>query len=62
MDGRAISAGALGAAGLGTLTGDFGRTRLAEILRPPGEGRSADIDGQMPARARAADMARATRP
>ena len=62
MDGKAIAAGALGAAGLAMLTSDFGGTRLAEILRPPGEGRSAGIDGEWPARARATDTARATRP
>lgn len=62
MLGRAIAAGALGAAGLGMLTSDIGRTRLAEILRPRGEGRetSTGRDGPMPAAAR--DTARATRP
>ena len=60
MDAEAIAAQALGHAGLGMLTTDFGRpppggTRLAEILRAPGEARLA-------AAGRREDRARATRP
>lgn len=62
MDGRAIAAGALGFAGLGMLTSDIGHTRLAEILRARGDGRSASAERPGPARPRRTDTARATRP
>jgi len=62
MDGRAIGAGALARAGLGMLTTDIGRTRLAEIMRAKGEGRTAGTERSGAARAGRPDPARATRP
>ena len=62
MDGRAIAAAALSQAGLGMLTTDLGRTRLAEIMTARGETRSAAAEGQPAARAGRVDAARATRP
>jgi len=51
MDGRAISAAAIGRAGLGLLTGDFGETRLAETPRLRSEEREARPAAMNPARA-----------
>ena len=62
MDGRAIAAAALGHAGLGMLTTDFGRTRLAETMAAPREACAAQAEGQHAARAGGFDAARATRP
>ena len=62
MDGRAIAAAALGQSGLGMLTTDLGRTRLAEIMNARGETRFAEPEAQRAARARQLDEARATRP
>jgi hypothetical protein len=67
MDGQAIAAGALGYAGLGMLTTDFGRappdgTRLAEIVRARGDSRSSEAARHGDARAGRPDAARATRP
>lgn len=54
MGGAAIAAGALGRDGLGLLTLDFGRTRLADIARPPRERGAGAAQGD--------EAARATRP
>lgn len=54
MGGTAIGAGALGRDGLGLLTTDFGRTRLAGIARPPREPRAGAAEED--------EAARATRP
>jgi hypothetical protein len=56
MGGEAIAAGAVGRDGLGLLSVDFGRTRLAEIARTPRDPHivTAQEDG--------AARARATRP
>lgn len=62
MDGRAIAAAALSQAGLGMLTTDLGRTRLAEIMEARNETRAAEAERQRAARARRHDEARATRP
>ena len=62
MDARAISAAALSQSGLGMLTTDIGRTRLAEIMAAPGESRAAQAEGQRAARPGGFDAARATRP
>jgi len=50
MLGRAIAAGALGAAGLSMLTSDIGKTRLAKILRPQKEGRETSTGRDGPCR------------
>ena len=62
MEAKAIAAGAIGAAGLGSLTVDLGRTRLAEILRAAAEARGdqAEADGAL--RADGNGNAQATRP
>lgn len=51
MGGAAIAAGALGRDGLGLLTVDFGRTRLAEIARPTREPRTGAAQEDAAARA-----------
>ena len=62
MDGRAIAAGALARAGLGMLTTDIGRTRLAQIMRAKSEGRTAGTGRDGVAQAGRQDPAQATRP
>jgi hypothetical protein len=62
MDGLAIAAAALGYAGLGMLTSDFGHTRLAELLHARGDDRSAEAERDRAGQARRQDAARATRP
>lgn len=62
MDAKAIAAGAIGAAGLGSLTADFGRTRLAEIARAAADARADQAEGDGALRADGTGDARATRP
>jgi len=62
MDAKAIASGALSYAGLGMLTSDIGRTRLAEILRARGDIRSAPAERHAATRAGRPETARATRP
>ena len=62
MGGAAIAAAALARDGLGLLTVDFGRTRLAETARPPREPRAGAAEEEGAAQAGAAPAARATRP
>ena len=62
MGGEAIAAAALGRDGLGLLSVDFGRTRLAEIARAPRDSRAFAAEEDDAARAGAAEAARATRP
>lgn len=62
MEAKAIAAGAIGAAGLGTLTLDFGRTRLAEIVRADADAPAERAETDGAARARGEADAEATRP
>jgi len=62
MGGEAIAAGALGRDGLWLLTHDFGRTRLAEILRAPREPRAGAVEEDGAEKTGAAQAVHATRP
>lgn len=59
---EAIGDGAIGGAGRAMLTTDFGRTRLAEILKANGETRAAGVGRDQAAEARRHAGTAATRP